>query len=158
VFDVLFDAFVEGVGTMQHVAHFEINAGQPLLFDNVVIGPPQSPAFHVTFDLLTTEGEVMATEDLFVVTITAALALPGDFNHDGSVDAADYVMWRKTGSPPGDYNVWRAHFGLTAGSGGVAAARADQSAPEPTALFLTFIAAISCRLVHLRHTRAGHAS
>ena len=23
--------------------------------------------------------------------------IPGDFNHDGTVDAADYVVWRKTG-------------------------------------------------------------
>ena len=36
------------------------------------------------------------------------IPIPGDFNHDGTVDAADYVVWRKTGgitrpmtTPPG---------------------------------------------------------
>ncbi len=42
--------------------------------------------------------------------------LPGDFNHDGTVDTADYVLWRK--NPSGtfttdDYNTWRIHFGQT---------------------------------------------
>ena len=34
--------------------------------------------------------------------------LPGDFNRDGSVDAADYVVWRKNPGgiyTPDDYNV-----------------------------------------------------
>ena len=39
--------------------------------------------------------------------------LPGDFNANGTVDAADYVVWRKNGGPPADYNQWRAHFGET---------------------------------------------
>jgi hypothetical protein len=56
--------------------------------------------------------------------------LPGDYNASGTVDMADYVVWRKTlgrgitrytgadGSGNGvvdeeDYNVWRAHFGET---------------------------------------------
>ena len=30
------------------------------------------------------------------VTLTAVPSLPGDFNSDGTVDAADYVVWRKT--------------------------------------------------------------
>jgi phospholipase/lecithinase/hemolysin len=53
--------------------------------------------------------------------------VPGDFNHDLVVDAADYVVWRNTlgrmgaglaadgnGNGTidfGDYDVWRAHFG-----------------------------------------------
>jgi len=40
--------------------------------------------------------------------------LPGDFNEDGRVDAADYVVWRKgLGSiyTLTHYHVWRAHFG-----------------------------------------------
>jgi len=40
--------------------------------------------------------------------------LPGYFNHDRTVDAADYVVWRK--NPGGiytddDYATWRANFG-----------------------------------------------
>ena len=44
--------------------------------------------------------------------------LPGDFNLDGKVDAADYVVWRKNGGTLEEFNLWRAHFGDTLGSGG----------------------------------------
>jgi phospholipase/lecithinase/hemolysin len=42
------------------------------------------------------------------------LVFPGDFNHDGAEDAADYVVWRKglgTTFTQNDYDVWRANFG-----------------------------------------------
>jgi hypothetical protein len=48
------------------------------------------------------------------------VSVEGDYNGNGTVDAADYVVWRKTdGSPPG-YATWRANFGRTGGG------------PEPT--------------------------
>src|SRR5262245_24788108 len=37
--------------------------------------------------------------------------IPGDFNGNGTVDAADYVVWRKTGGTQADYTTWRTHFG-----------------------------------------------
>ena len=56
-------------------------------------------------------------------------SLPGDYNQNGVVDAADYVVWRNNvGSAvllpnddtPGvgrdDYDRWKAHFGQTASS------------------------------------------
>ena len=46
--------------------------------------------------------------------------LTGDYNVNGTVDAADYVVWRKGSGgtfTPADYGVWRANFGAT-GSGG----------------------------------------
>ena len=51
-----------------------------------------------------------------------AIGLAGDYNSNGVVDAADYVVWRKglgTTYTQADYDVWRAHFGQTAGSGAV---------------------------------------
>jgi T5SS/PEP-CTERM-associated repeat protein len=42
--------------------------------------------------------------------------LPGDFNTDGAVDAADYVVWRKNGGTQADFDLWRANFGRTADS------------------------------------------
>jgi hypothetical protein len=69
------------------------------------------------------------------------LTIAGDFNTDGIVDAADYVVWRKDFS--GDqamYDAWRANFGasLGPGSGSVlpSAAPLSASVPEPTALAL----------------------
>jgi probable HAF family extracellular repeat protein len=61
----------------------------------------------------------------------------GDFNNNGTVDAADYVVWRKgVGIAPtqDNYNLWRANFGQTAGSesGATAFDSADATVPEPT--------------------------
>jgi hypothetical protein len=66
----------------------------------------------------------------------------GDYNDDGIVDAADYVVWRKNNGTtntlpndssaglvsPADYDVWRENFGRTSGSGSGA-----QAVPEPGA-------------------------
>ena len=45
----------------------------------------------------------------------------GDYNGDGSVNAADYVVWRKNpagfGGDPAGYNTWRTNFGSSAGGG-----------------------------------------
>jgi hypothetical protein len=70
------------------------------------------------------------------------ISLSGDFNGDGKVDAADYVVWRKglgTIYTQADYDVWRNHFGQTAGSG--AGAIPNAAVPEPTTLVLLMFAA-----------------
>jgi hypothetical protein len=36
---------------------------------------------------------------------------PGDWNHDGVVDAADYTVWQDDGGDPIDYRTWKDHFG-----------------------------------------------
>jgi hypothetical protein len=56
----------------------------------------------------------------------------GDFNGDGVVDAADYVVWRKTDGTPEGYDTWRAHFGETLGAGAAATGSASAAVPEPT--------------------------
>lgn len=76
--------------------------------------------------------------------------LTGDYNRDGEVDAADYVVWRSAmsgdlnlaadGSGDGlinaaDYGVWRSHFGATAAS-----ATGAQTIPEPSCCCLLVIA------------------
>jgi len=79
----------------------------------------------------------------------SASGIPGDYNESGTVDAADYVLWRKNLNQavtlpndltPGmvendDYDVWRANFGLGApGSGG--GQLVAQGVPEPTTIGL----------------------
>jgi hypothetical protein len=70
----------------------------------------------------------------------------GDYNNNGVVDAADYVLWRNGGPlmndptpgiQPGDYNVWRTNFGRTA-TPGIAAATA---VPEPSTFVLICLVA-----------------
>lgn len=75
--------------------------------------------------------------------LTLTVVLPGDFNGNGVVDAADYAVWRKglgTKYTQNDYNVWRSHFGQTAASGsGVSAS----GVPEPGALVLAGIGLVA---------------
>lgn len=64
-----------------------------------------------------------------------SVGLAGDYNSDGKVDAADYVIWRDdpTGhGGSGGYDTWRANFGATAGSGSLA----GSSIPEPGTLVI----------------------
>jgi hypothetical protein len=66
---------------------------------------------------------------------SVALGLTGDFNNDGSVDAADYIVWRKNDGSQTGFDLWRANFGNTIGSG--AAIHFGQSGvPEPASWFI----------------------
>ena len=72
----------------------------------------------------------------------ALVSLAGDYNGNGGVDAADYVVWRKglgTTYTQTDYDIWRSHFGQTPGSG--AGASANVAVPEPTTVLLLMFAA-----------------
>jgi hypothetical protein len=72
--------------------------------------------------------------------------LPGDFNSDGRVDAADYVVWRKTDGMQEGYDEWRTNFGRTAQSG---AAGQSAAIPEPAAILL-LLAALAAGLASRR--------
>jgi hypothetical protein len=94
--------------------------------------------------------------------VTFSSPLPGDFNGDNVVDAADYTVWRdhlntNTTLPndltPGevtqsDYDVWRAHFGQTSGSG--FAASSNAVVPEPAAGALALLGVSSILLLRRR--------
>ncbi len=70
---------------------------------------------------------------------------PGDYNKNGVVDAADYVLWRKgdlAADSNGDavidqtdYDFWRANFG-NPNPPGAGAGLSNTAVPEPTALTL----------------------
>ena len=82
-----------------------------------------------------------------MTTLGMVQLLVGDFNGNGTVDAADYVLWRSAGNEhtaaerrvrrtpavqPGDYDTWRANFGRTLGDRyGLSA-----SVPEPSTWLL----------------------
>ena len=80
------------------------------------------------------QGRVGGGSNSFLPT---PVLVPGAFNGNGSVDAADYVVWRKglgTIYTQTDFNVWRGNFGQPAGSGSGASANA--AVPEPATLVL----------------------
>jgi hypothetical protein len=93
-----------------------------------------------------------------ILSITYALPQPpltlfGDYDQNGTVDAADYAVWRDNlgqfvelpnDSTPGtvsqaDYEVWRANFGQMAA--GASGAGVTTAVPEPEAFVLLIVAA-----------------
>ncbi|HEX3601618.1 MAG TPA: PEP-CTERM sorting domain-containing protein [Lacipirellulaceae bacterium] len=82
-----------------------------------------------------------------IVAEAAAPGVIGDYNNNGKVDAADYVVWRSnvgtTNVLPNDpaggmigatqYNNWRSHFGTSAGSG---SGLVGSAVPEPSSVML----------------------
>ena len=73
-------------------------------------------------------------DDFSLVAMQDPSTLLGDYNHNGVVDAADYVVWRKNLGAQTSFDAWRAHFG--AGGGSSAGASANVAVPEPTTLVL----------------------
>ena len=116
---------------------------------------PQSEVFVVTNVFV---NGLSATDAINLTSFTQAFSeielavLPGDYNHNGIVDAGDYVVWRDTLGQTGiglaadgnangqidtaDYDVWCAHFSHTAASGTLT----GRAVSEPTTSFLLTLA------------------
>ena len=108
------------------------------------------------------EAAVVQVAGAIVATGTFEVDLPfaGDYTGDGTVNIADYTLWRDNlGAAEGtllndvdggtigaaQYNTWKANFGNTAPA---ASAFAGTQVPEPSAMMLltvSGIAALSCR-------------
>jgi hypothetical protein len=97
--------------------------------------------------------------NLFNVEFVTSAGITGDYNNNGAVDAADYVVWRENlntnttlpnDSSPGmvtqaDYDVWRANFGRTPGSGAVLGAGAQVPEPASILMLLAGMSLLYCR-------------
>jgi len=70
----------------------------------------------------------------------AEYVLPGDFNADGKVDAADYVLWRKIVGTQRQYESWRANYGRAVPSSLNASASV---LPEPVTTMLIAVTVAS---------------
>jgi hypothetical protein len=129
----------------------------------------------LSFRFRTAGGIVM---DSVVEYVGVAPMLLGDYNHDGAVNAADYVVWRDTLGQsggglaadgngngqvdPADYNIWRANFGRTAGSGSFL----NGTVPEPATLATVLAGMLimfarrcvinSCLRATLRNSKNSH--
>jgi len=91
--------------------------------------------------------------------------VPGDYNHNAIVDAADYVVWRDNlnssatlpndstaGVTSTDYDVWKSNYGQMAGSGSSLSA-----VPEPTSALLATVALLCIAATRPRGKRADCA-
>lgn len=114
-----------------------------ILSGNVAnLGTPVGPAGFL-YELIDTGSSIELSVSL--------PGLPGDFNGDGIVDSADYVLWRKNEGTAEEYNIWQANFGRSAGSG--SARGSNASVPEPLAMSLLAIASGMLSLCCQRHRR-----
>jgi dihydroxyacetone kinase DhaKLM complex PTS-EIIA-like component DhaM len=119
-------------------ANFEIANGNMLSFISPpdYEGPIDADGNNVYVVIVqASDGNGGTTTQAINVTVTdVSERLPGDYNDSGTVDAADYVVWRKAldtmvaastgadGNGDGnidaaDYDIWRANFGMSAAAG-----------------------------------------
>lgn len=69
----------------------------------------------------------------------------GDVNSDGTVDAADYVLWKKLGSSTDVYEIWRENYGATGRAGSNSG-----SVPEPAVPAMLLLSIVMMSNVRLR--------
>jgi hypothetical protein len=105
-------------------------------------------------------------DSLTELNFTTGQQTEGDYNRDGTVNAADYVLWRKTlgqldvvpysGADgdgdgdilEGDYTVWRTRFGGTSGGSGASGI----PAPEATTVTLALLGLMAIAVIDRRRT------
>ncbi len=120
------------------------------IVNNLTLGGPDGALFRLSAST--------ATE--LKLTYVGVAPLPGDFNGDQVVSAADYAVWRDNlGSPEGvllggagtggvidqaDYNLWVANFGAVPPP----SAAVSSAVPEPDALVLVLLGALAGFLLH----------
>jgi hypothetical protein len=125
-----------------------------------------TPINWIEFQFFNTPSAAGADTDFFIKSmqiLAAPPAVPGDYSRNGTVDAADYVVWRdRLGTniqlfnevpnvTPGmvtveDYTAWQARFGRTSGAGVVAVS----AVPEPSTL-ACLAWCIACAFCRKRH-------
>ena len=113
-------------------------------------------ALDLTFQYQVADGGNHTGTVIYTTTVADLVAVPGDYNHNGLVDAADYTVWRDnlgsgillpnddtSGVGFDDYDRWKSSFGQTARVDAVAIVFADSvsAVPEPAAFVLALLTA-----------------
>jgi hypothetical protein len=143
-----------GAGEVDFTAEYQLSPGPTYAGSGSSLslldwdGSAWQPVIH-TFDSVTRRIIVGGWTDssaTFAIIDTASAELAGDFNHDGRVDAADYIVGRKTlGSSyfNEQYAIWRANYGKSQGQNQAAGTvLALSGVPEPGAATLVAFGAI----------------
>jgi hypothetical protein len=104
-----------------------------------------------TFNLpILTAGLVWNTSDILTSGVLK-VDLLGDYNSDGKVDSADYIVWRKSGiNGQQGYLDWRTNFGRASGASGGSEATSTGAVPEPTSGILIIFGSLAMMLGHCR--------
>ena len=106
-----------------------------------------------------------------LVSPTAQIVGPGDYNANGTVDAADYTVWRNSLGQSGaglpadgdgdqqiddeDFGIWKANFGESAGASAavIAAGRAAVPVPSTWGLLIPLILTLGVGFIRPRVRR-----
>ncbi len=157
-----FDRLVTGLAAIDGMLSVSVLAGFapslsdvfPIISGGNVLGTFATSAFPSLGSLLTWHVFYNPSD----VTLAVVPKLTGDYNANGVVDAADYVVWRNALGQSGiglaadsnfdgqvndvDYSTWRSNFGAVAPGSGAGAAVPEPATPV---LFLVGMAAMLCR-------------
>jgi len=115
-----------------------VNSTGPFGFQNAGDG------LKTDFDLYEFAGLIPANSGLLRMELEymeirlQPMGLDGDYNQDGKVDAADYVVWRRNDGSPAGYDLWRANFGSSLPGSGAGAS--GGAVPEPAAWLIATMA------------------
>ena len=115
---------------------------------------------------LLNDDDIITLNELPLMPWSASAPIAGDYNRDGVVNAADYVLWRNTMGQTGwglaadsdfngridaaDFAFWRSHFGQTAGSGAGFESLGGPAVPEPGSFVLLILGAILYSVLNRR--------
>jgi hypothetical protein len=134
--------------------------------DGVANGTP-ADGFRGWIDEVRISNSAIPVDQL--LASSAVVGVPGDYNGDNVVDAADYTVWRNqlgqnvelpNRNPalqgnligPGDYSFWKDHYGDSGpGAGGLAG---GAMVPEPASSVMIILGLAACGVFSVRRSGA----
>jgi hypothetical protein len=151
-------AFTLATANTYNLVLSPIGGGAPLFSQTeaTLDGTAGSPIQSFRFSTYGAGSSADGSKELFFDNLLiSGPGVLGDYNRNGVVDAADYVVWRNTSGQTGsglpadgdqnnsvgnsDYSIWRSRFGSSTASASAAA----QNVPEPSIVLLC-LAFCSC--------------
>jgi hypothetical protein len=136
---------------------------------------PGEPIDWLEFTFFNTATTPDVDTDFFIRSIEVLGPAPdgvsGDYNDNGEVDAADYVLWRKGGPlqnevpdvTPGhvtieDYTAWRSRFGNAGPAAAAGSALLAGAVPEPTTFVYIVVATAGVACTGLERRQRSSAA
>jgi len=134
-------SWAAAAGAANRLAEGNLLGSTPLASDGgeLAIGSPIDPSLLTDETELTLRYNIPGVGQItggVLFTSAAVVSIPGDYNGNGVVDAADYVIWRNGASPDSTqagYDLWAGNYGSTSAPA-FAGASSAAAIPEPVAL------------------------